>query len=227
MVGNGWRAGVVRFLLLLLATMTQPSTSASPVSCVRLTTLQWVAELMRPLAAHVGPGQWPRQPSCIPPARDLWDHWRLATAAPHPLQYPARLAPGFVECIELQLRWRADLPGSALRWFVKFSSWLQTGARRLKTGGWSFQLTCSRCTLTPTRARSRRSPCLSTCWSFSVFRACVSCRTTCPMVSRSQAGSTAARGGHLGLSLFLSHTQAGFSSPQPPRCAWEASFGAS
>ena len=92
--------------MLLLATMTQPSTSASPVSCVRLTTLQRVAELMRPLASHVGPGQWPRQPSCIPPARDLCDHWRLATA----VQYPARLAPGFVQCIELQLRWRADLP---------------------------------------------------------------------------------------------------------------------
>ena len=110
-LGNGWHAGVVRFLfgIMMLTIVASPASAQVIPSQVRTTTLQWVISVVLQMPAHVGPGGWTLRPQCIPPAVDMWDHWSLAADSPHPLQHPPRVAPGFLQCLQLQQTRAADL----------------------------------------------------------------------------------------------------------------------
>lgn len=108
---SGWHAGVVRVLfgIMMLTIVASPASAQVIPSQVRTTTLQWVISVVLQMPAHVGPGGWTLRPQCIPPAVDMWDHWSLAADSPHPLQHPPRVAPGFLQCLQLQQTWAADL----------------------------------------------------------------------------------------------------------------------
>ena len=109
-LANGWHCGVARFLFqFVLGAMVTGSASTTLKPPPRQSTLQWLEQLMRVQTAHVGPGFWPTQPICVAPSRDIWDHWHNATTADHPLHFPAKIAPGFVQCLKFQFDWRHDL----------------------------------------------------------------------------------------------------------------------
>ena len=53
---------------------------------------------------QLGPGRWPKEVACVAQAGSMWEHWRLAQEAVHPMQRPPRLEPGLQQCIDLQHR---------------------------------------------------------------------------------------------------------------------------
>eukprot|EP00438_Fugacium_kawagutii_P032160 Skav231578 [mRNA] locus=scaffold481:249616:253132:- [translate_table: standard] len=110
LLANGWHVGVARFMMQLvvlsvLCSVVEPTLVTGP----RMTTLQWMATQVRPLPAHVGPGPTTLRPNCFPPVPDRASHWTCASQARHPLTEPAEIAPGFVQCLDFQLKWKHDL----------------------------------------------------------------------------------------------------------------------
>lgn len=92
LLANGWRAGVARLLLYLVVTSLRLTPTTSLPLSLRTSTLQRVGQHLAQLPPRVGPGGWPRYPSSIPPADEMWHHWEHSARAVHPLQHPTVLS---------------------------------------------------------------------------------------------------------------------------------------
>ncbi len=110
MLANGWHAGVARLMLFLVVSQLcqQPTQAALPPQ-VELSTLQWIQQQLCGHPGLIGPGGWPSQPSCIPPASSMWDHWKLSATATHPLDQPPQLDPGMQQAMSFQCKWKHDI----------------------------------------------------------------------------------------------------------------------
>ena len=110
LLANGWHYGTAKLLMLLVinAIMVAPLT-AVPQSPAK-SALQRVTEVLEAHPPLLGPGTWQREPLCVPPADNLWDHWRMAKSAVHGLQLPPALEPGLRQCLQIQQIWGHQLP---------------------------------------------------------------------------------------------------------------------
>eukprot|EP00438_Fugacium_kawagutii_P034924 Skav206385 [mRNA] locus=scaffold834:525350:529905:- [translate_table: standard] len=111
LIANGWHAGVVRFLIILMFTQVVKHNAAATIPpVVRYTSLDWIINFANHFPAHIGPEEWNDTVVVMPPTTDMWDHWQQSSVARHPLQHPPRLEPGLQQAFELQHRLSQDLP---------------------------------------------------------------------------------------------------------------------
>eukprot|EP00438_Fugacium_kawagutii_P030337 Skav223220 [mRNA] locus=scaffold2231:82321:89075:+ [translate_table: standard] len=111
LLANGWHLGVAQFLFkLVLIAHCMGSGAHHIASPPSTSTIQWMAQQMHILPAHIGPGHSSLSPSCIPPAGDRWSHWHSSFGAQHPVARDPVVSPGFAQCLDFQDRWRHDLP---------------------------------------------------------------------------------------------------------------------
>ena len=104
MMANGWHLGTARFLMMPVLQTMMMTPVASPVPSPRQTALQTMLSIIQPMQPQLGPGRWPKEAACVAQAGSMWEHWRLAQEAVHPMQRPPRLEPGLQQCIDLQHR---------------------------------------------------------------------------------------------------------------------------
>jgi len=109
MIANSWHLHVVRFLLLLLLQL--PTSKASVVPCSpKQSTLQQMISLAQCESACIGPGGWNEPASIMPPAHDMWCHWRLSSKAVHPIFQDPQVEPGIHQCFQKMFDRIGDLP---------------------------------------------------------------------------------------------------------------------
>ena len=58
--------------------------------------------ILQPLEPQIGPGRWPSEAICVAQTGSMWEHWKAAIVATHPLQRPPRLEPGLQQCADLR-----------------------------------------------------------------------------------------------------------------------------
>ena len=110
LLANGWHYGTAKLLMLLVlnAIMVAPLV-ALPVEPQR-SAIQRVVEVLDSFPPQLGPGSWTCEPLAVPPAGEMWDHWKSAKSAVHGLQLPPFLEPGLRQCLQLQQLWGSQLP---------------------------------------------------------------------------------------------------------------------
>ena len=102
MLANGWHIGSAKFIMMLVLQSMLMTAAATPAPQPRHTAMQTMLNILQPLEPQIGPGRWPSEAICVAQTGSMWEHWKAAIVATHPMQRPPRLEPGLQQCADLR-----------------------------------------------------------------------------------------------------------------------------
>lgn len=88
MLANGWHIGSAKFIMMLVLQSMLMTAAATPAPQPRHTAMQTMLNILQPLEPQIGPGRWPSEAICVAQTGSMWEHWKAAIVATHPMQRP-------------------------------------------------------------------------------------------------------------------------------------------